>query len=130
MKKLAMVVFCFASCFCGCVTQQYPKVNPQSITVQVSSAKLLHNNIIRAAASRGWTTNSIRDNTVRCTLTKGDHSVVVDVVYSDKDFSVIYVDSVNMRYDPSSDSISRKYNQWVNNLVRDIQNYCSMSLEN
>ena len=121
-------MLCAAACFCGCVTKQYPKVNPQSISVNVSSAKQLHNNIIRAAVRRGWATNDVKDNTVRCTFTKGDHRVVVDVVYSDTNFSVIYVDSENMSYDAESDSISRKYNQWVNNLVLDIRNYCAISL--
>ena len=69
---------------------------------------------------RGFVPQAIDDGTVRCTLDLRGHQVVVDVVYAESSFSIRYVSSENMNYDPGTNTINPKYNQWVRNLQREI----------
>ena len=77
---------------------------------------------IRAGASlRGWVSEVVSPELVRCCLDNRGCRVVVDVYHGANKFSVRYAGSLNMGYKPSSRRIHRKYNQWVANLVQDIQ---------
>ena len=76
--------------------------------------------VMKAAHQKMWRPEALEDGKVRCTLNIRAHEVVVDVLYTDSSFSIRYVSSVNMNYDPTLNTISPKYNQWVRNLQREI----------
>ena len=92
----------------------------EGCTVQIVGDKTMKNIVMRAAHQKLWVPQAIDDGTVRCTLNLRAHQVVVDVVYTESSFSIRYVSSENMKYDPASNTISPKYNQWVRNLRREI----------
>jgi hypothetical protein len=54
--------------------------------------------IIQAAATRQWAPSVQNANTVRATYTKGKHSAVVDVAFTETSYSIHYVDSTNLGY--------------------------------
>lgn len=122
MKK-AILCFCaLAALFFsfGCGTRHAAMANFQSVSV--TNGNILKG-IRYAALSRNWLIDDRTPGVVRCTMNKGTHQVVVDVIYSQTEFYVTYVSSVDMRYDPVTQTISPKYNQWVNNLIQDIQKF-------
>ena len=77
--------------------------------------------IREGALKRGWIPETVDEGLIRCRLNNRGHVVVVDVPYTAHAFSIRYSSSVNLDYDPVTETIHRKYNQWVANLALDIQ---------
>ena len=123
MKKsicaLALAVACS-----GCFSSSY-NVHMESDPVRVvrpMGAKTMRETILKGGANRGWMMKSEKDGCLTLVLNVrgGKHVVVVDVPYTAEEFSVRYVESVNMDYEPATGAIRGKYIQWVRNLKQDI----------
>ncbi len=94
-------------------TPSYP-VATHIQTNQVEKAIML------ACAEIGWKARKIESNTIRATiLVRGKHTIVVDIPYSNKNFEIKYVSSINMD-DDGKGHIHPNYNKWVENLARHI----------
>lgn len=75
--------------------------------------------IIRAGASLGWEMKPVSPGHVIGTLHLRSHTAVVDVTYNPQTYSIVYKDSVNLKY--SGGQIHRNYNGWIQNLDRNIK---------
>lgn len=121
MKAIMLVSLCVCVLMGGCKAPS-PIIEPNCpITVSTEQVGNMKKAIVVAATRLGWSAVDTGPTVVRCTLVKGIHEVKVDVVYTDKNFLIRYVDSKEMEYDPSMKTISRKYNQWVRNLEKEIR---------
>ena len=123
MKKsicaLALAVACS-----GCFSSSY-NVRMESDPVRIVrpvEVKAMREAILKGGANRGWMMRSEKTGCVTLVLNVrgGKHSVVVDVLYTGDEFSVKYVESSNMDYEPATGTIRGKYVQWVRNLKQDI----------
>ena len=74
--------------------------------------------ILTAASQRRWTASERDKNRIRLSYSRGQHSAVIDVVYSTKKYSIVYVDSANLNYE--GETIHPTYNSWVNSLKQGI----------
>lgn len=84
---------------------------PDSATMaQVEAA------IKRAGASLGWHMKEIKPGHMEARLPVRSHVAVADIFYNTKDFSIIYKDSTNLRYDAKDNTIHSNYNGWIQNL--------------
>ncbi|MBP5319528.1 MAG: hypothetical protein J6334_00965 [Kiritimatiellae bacterium] len=120
MKAIMLVSLCVCVLMGGCKAPS-PIVEPNCpITVRVDQKSDMKTIITRAAVRRRWSAVEIQPGVIRCTLLNRQHEVQVDVVYTDTHFEIRYVNSRNMDYDARQKTISRKYNQWVRNLEREI----------
>jgi hypothetical protein len=57
-------------------------------------------------------------------MVRGKHTMRTEIQYSPQNFSVRYLDSTNMNYEPASPSgalIHPNYNKWVQSLVDSIR---------
>jgi len=80
--------------------------------------------IIRGGLQRNWMAESAKENSLVLHLTVRKHQVWVDVAFTEKDFSITYLRSENMDYEKDAsglETIHSKYNNWIRNLVLDIQ---------
>ena len=116
---MALVVAC-----AGCFSSGY-NVRMESDPVRVVrpvEVKSMREAILKGGANRGWMMRSEKTGCVTLVLNVrgGKHSVVVDVLYTGDEFSVKYVESSNMDYEPATGAIRGKYIQWVRNLKQDI----------
>ena len=97
--------------FGGCFTPEPAPQPVENVTVTLAQGRTLKNAVMTAATRRRWLP-SAQGNTIRCTLNQREHLVVVDVVLTDeRTFSIRQV---------QSNIPVRKYDQWVNNLSREI----------
>jgi hypothetical protein len=76
--------------------------------------------IITAGSGLGWVIAPVSPGLATGTLNLRTHLAVVDIRYTTKSFSIIYKDSTNLHY--RSGQIHRNYNDWIENLDRDIRN--------
>lgn len=108
-------------CFFGSTYNVRMETEPTRIAAPLESGRM-RDAIVEGARRRDWAVKSERPGCVTLTLLVrgGKHEVTVDVPYTEDSFSIRYVDSVNMDYDPSTGEIRKKYIQWVRNLKQDI----------
>ena len=97
--------------FGGCFTPEAAPQPVENVAVTLAQGKTLQSAVMMAATRRRWVP-SAQGNVIRCTLSQREHLVIVDVVLTDaRTFSIRQV---------QSNIPVRKYDQWVNNLSREI----------
>ena len=76
--------------------------------------------VIRAGLVQGWEMREIRPGLLEARLLVGGrYQARVDIFFDTEAFSIVYKDSVNLRYNGST--IHQRYNQWVSFLKAEIQ---------
>lgn len=75
--------------------------------------------IIRAGAGLGWQMEAEKAGHIVGTLYLRTHVAIVDIKYTNKNYSITYKSSENLGYDGKN--IHKNYNSWVQNLNRSIQ---------
>jgi len=74
------------------------------------------------SAHRGWKFQSVSSgNLIGKLIVRGKHYVEVAVKFNSKEYTITYRNSKNMRYDPETNTIHRRYNSWVENLDNDVK---------
>ncbi len=74
--------------------------------------------IIRAATSLGWKTEVQSAGVILATLDIRKHQLVILIKHDEKNLTVDYQSSINLKYDGKK--IHRQYANWVSNLLRAI----------
>ena len=117
IRKLVSVALCaaigcgLAGCFSASVGEGSPKP-VENVSVTLAQGRTLSGAVMAAAMRRRWVPQEQTGGTIRCTLSQREHLVVVDVVPNGPNaFSIRFV---------QSNIPVRKYDQWVNNLSREI----------
>lgn len=72
--------------------------------------------IKRAGGGLGWAMKDIAPGHIEAKLPIRSHMAVTDIRFDTKTFSITYKDSVNLRYDPSTNLIHSNYSSWIQNL--------------
>ncbi|MGF1695603.1 hypothetical protein L4D20_01145 [Vibrio kyushuensis] len=75
--------------------------------------------ILEAAMKRGWVIKEVANSKITATVDVRSHSATIEIPYTNKYYSILYVDSNNLKADDQN--IHRSYNKWVSTLNRDIQ---------
>lgn len=70
--------------------------------------------IKRAGAALGWQMKTTEPGKILATLPIRAHVAIVDVTFDKEEFSIVYKDSTNLKYDGAQ--IHSNYNGWVQNL--------------
>lgn len=125
-RILAVIALLFAPLVAH-ARQPVPIVDFLENTVFTSSERALTVDQVRdaitaAAQSRSWqTSRSSKGDALQATLhVRGKHTVVVEVSYSDKSYSITYANSTNMKFSNDPETSVRLihpfYNRWVSEL--------------
>lgn len=76
--------------------------------------------IIAGCAQRGWQCAAVKPGEIRAVLHVRQHMAEALISFNTENFSISYVDSSELRFNATKKTIHRKYNQWVVNLMTDI----------
>ena len=112
----------------GCRVQPLENINdapygasPATAPVQLTMEDY-EKAIIRAGTRRNWVFERIDTGHLVGTVdVRGKHTAVVDVKFTNTNFSITYKSSKNLNHDASRGEIHPNYNHWVRNLRKDIQ---------
>lgn len=120
IKKLMIAALCI-SALAGCqaLERTEPVRTPQTIITQHVTTEQVKDAIINAGQGRDWIMSVAGPGVINATQNIRKHSVTVRINYSERNYSINYVSSVNLL--ASGGEIHRSYNHWVNNLDKDIQ---------
>jgi len=75
--------------------------------------------ILQAAQEQNWQAQPVGPGRVRLIYTYTEHRIVLDAVFDETTFSLLYVSSSGLSYDGTN--VHRAYNNWVRELERQIQ---------
>lgn len=125
MKKTTLLtglLLAFVLMLAGCKTATVQNIdNSGYISGSKVTTKKVEAAIRKGAMRKGWNTKRIKTGLLEArNNVRGKHLVVVDISYNTKGYKIMYKDSQNMKYDPSSNSIHPNYNKWIANLERNI----------
>jgi hypothetical protein len=100
-----------------------PLVDPAPLAVPPGvAAKDVSKAIRTGIATRGWIVSKDENGKIDATLNNREHQVVIAIVYDAKQVKINYVSSQNMNYSEKNGTryIHKKYTQWTQNVVADI----------
>ena len=108
---------CMSDGACGDGASSLP-AEISNVAVPTKDRESLKRAIVVAATRRRWTPSEIAPNVIRCTLIQRSHRVEVDFTLT-KDNTY----SITCRF---CNIPKKKYDQWINNLQREIVKQLSM----
>lgn len=72
--------------------------------------------IIAAGAGLGWQMAVAKPGEIIGTLNIRSHQAVVTIPYTSKNYSILYKDSSNLKYDAENQTIHQNYLSWIQRL--------------
>lgn len=120
LKQILAVALCVAALAgCSALERTEPVRTPRTIITQHVTTAQVKDAIINAGQRRDWIMSEAGPGVINATQNVRKHSVSIRINYSEKEYTINYVNSVNLL--ASGGEIHRAYNHWVNNLDKDIQ---------
>lgn len=116
MKMLAVIGLVFL--LTGC-RGSHPLINVEKAGTGAprgATLEQVERAIQLGAAHKKWTVRRIRPGLLEGQVQVRSHVAVVEIPFDTEQFSIIYKDSTNLKYDPDGPSIHSNYNAWVGNL--------------
>ena len=77
--------------------------------------------ILDACQKRGWVARELSPGRISATLDNRSHRAQIEITFNGSRYSILYKDSLNLKYDPSNNTIHNQYNNWVDYLRQDIE---------
>jgi len=106
----------------SCRTNPVKEINNAAISVtKTATMKDVKSAITKAGLSLGWGMKPVKPGVIIGTIYVREHMAKVKITYNLKNFSILYKDSANLKYDGAS--IHKNYNSWVVNLERRINSH-------
>lgn len=107
------------------ISRDEPIKNPTGIPISWNAdgkptMERIQRAIIAGCAQRGWACQATKPGEIRAVLHLRQHMAEALIAFNTEGFSVTYVNSSELRFDAAKGTIHRKYNQWVANLIIDI----------
>ncbi|HEY1844617.1 MAG TPA: hypothetical protein VGH05_07155 [Buttiauxella sp.] len=126
LKQILAAALCVAALAgCSALERTEPVRTPRTIITQHVTTAQVREAIINAGQGRDWMMSEAGPGVINATQNVRKHSVSVRINYSEKEYTINYVNSVNLL--ASGGEIHRAYNHWVNNLDKDIQKKLALS---
>ncbi len=113
---------------CGAASVYNIQNNPVEVK-QSSTNDDIYKAIKRAGVSLGWIITKVKDGEAKATINLRTHQAVVRIDYNKTEYSITYLNSINLKYDAQKNTIHSNYNSWIQNLEQAINVRLSMLAE-
>lgn len=119
MKKIILVLlstFILAACKSTAVYNVEHTQVPAGL-----SAKQVEKTIVKALVQKGWQVKSNTNGVVLAEIMVRTHTAKIKITFDESQYSINYVDSSNLKYNPQKNTIHKNYNNWIIYIDRLIQ---------
>lgn len=123
MKRIQAVLLCIcvvsvAVAGCRGGAEIYNVKDAPVVTASGSSPSLeeVQKAIIAAGTGLNWSMAVAKPGHIVGTLNIRSHQAVVDIMHNTKNYSIIYKDSTNLKYDAEKKTIHENYRSWIQHL--------------
>jgi len=128
MKRLvsAFTVACLvivfaAGCRGGGQIYQVKDAAVQTASGKDASQDQVQKAIIEAGVKLGWIMAVAKPGEIMGTLSVRSHTAVVTIPYTSKNYSILYKDSTNLKYNADKQTIHENYAGWIQRLDNEIR---------
>jgi hypothetical protein len=121
LKRLAVIAaFALGLGACADINSK-PLLNIENAQAPAKSAAQIHDAARQGLEFRGWTVLDDKPNEIVAELAAREkHSAKIRIPIADGGYSIEYVESTGLDYDPATKGIHHNYNRWVANLKLEI----------
>jgi hypothetical protein len=77
--------------------------------------------IIEAGVKNEWIMAVVKPGEIMGTLNVRNHTAVVTIPHTGKNYSIIYKDSANLKYNSERQTIHQEYTYWIQKLDNEIR---------
>ena len=123
MKRTQLVALCVcvlflavAGCRGGGQIYQVKDAPVQTAIGKQPSLEDVQKAIISAGAGLGWQMAVAKPGEIIGTLNIRSHQAIVSIPYTTKNYSILYKDSSNLKYNAEKQTIHENYSSWIQRL--------------
>lgn len=119
MKK---ILFVLLSVFVLSACQTTPVYNVEQSNIPTGVlAKQVEKSVIKALIQKGWQVKANANGKILAEIMVRTHTAKIEITFDDKQYSINYVDSTNLKYNAENNTIHKNYNNWIIYIDRLIQ---------
>lgn len=119
LLKIATALLLSGFILTGCGSAKVYNVSHHKVSQQKSS-ETVYKAIKSAGQSLGWQIHKIKPGLAEGKLYLRTHLAVVHINYNSSNYSIRYIRSENLNYNPQTKTIHTNYNGWIQNLEKAI----------
>jgi hypothetical protein len=112
----AIILAALLGCRGGAELYQVKDAPVQTATGRQATHDQVQKAIIESGASLGWIMFVAKPGEIVGTLNLRSHTAVVTIPFTSKNYSILYKDSTNLKYNAEKQTIHENYNGWVQRL--------------
>ena len=120
IRPVALVLCVMSVAVTGCrgggQIYQVKDAPVQTATGKQPSMEDVQKAIVAAGVGLGWQMAVAKPGEIIGTLNKRSHQAVVSIPYTTKNYSILYKDSNNLKYNAEKQTIHENYSSWIQNL--------------
>jgi hypothetical protein len=116
MAAICLVVIGMIGCRGGGQVYQVKDAPVQTASGKALTMDEVRKEIIAAGVAAGWQMIATKPGEIVGTLNIRSHQAVVSIPYTAKNYSILYKDSTNLKYDATAQTIHENYASWIQRL--------------
>jgi hypothetical protein len=116
-----LAVVAVMGCKGGAQIYQVKEAPIQTATGKVPSVEQVQKIIIESGVKLGWVMAVVKPGEIQGTRNVRVHSAVVTIPFTAKNYSVLYKDSTNLKYNAAAQTIHQEYTYWIQELDNEIR---------
>ena len=116
-----LAVVAVMGCKGGAQIYQVKEAPVQTATGKVPSIEQVQKIIIESGVKLGWVMAVVKPGEIQGTKNVRIHSAVVTIPFTAKNYSVLYKDSTNLKYNAAAQTIHQEYTYWIQELDNEIR---------
>jgi len=121
MLVVGLAVVMMTGCRGGGQIYEVKDTPVQTATGKALSSEDVKKAIIGAGAKLGWIMTVLKPGEIVGTLNVRTHTAVVSIPFTEKNYSILYKDSTNLKYDADKQTIHQNYSGWIQRLDNEIR---------
>lgn len=116
-----LAVVAVMGCKGGAQIYQVKEAPVQTASGKVPSLEQVQKIIIESGVKLGWVMAVVKPGEIQGTRNVRIHSAVVTIPFTAKNYSVLYKDSTNLKYNAAAQTIHQEYTYWIQELDNEIR---------
>ena len=113
---VCLVLVAMIGCRGGANIYQVKDAPIQTASGKALSMEEVRKEIVAAGVAAGWQMAVSKPGEILGTLNIRSHQAVVSIPYTTKTYSILYKDSMNLKYDAEAQTIHENYASWIQRL--------------
>ena len=118
---LCLVAGGATGCKGGAQIYQVKEAPVQTATGKVPSTEQVQKIIIEAGVKLGWVMAVVKPGEILGTRNVRIHTASVTIPFTAKNYSILYKDSTNLKYNAGAQTIHQEYTYWIQELDNEIR---------